>query len=75
MEIVPQMISSSDLFYIEDMFNRNYNAFKQVNSYISLIKQDEIKELLEDILDMHYRHLCYLMNCLNSDKEIRLNEE
>lgn len=69
METVPQMISTKDLAYISDMFNWNYNAYKTINHYMQEVKQEEIKELLESIKDMHYNHLSYLISILNGDEE------
>lgn len=75
MDTVPRIISNSDLYNIEDMFTRNYVIFKQINSYFSYIKQEDIKELFEEILDMHYRHLYYLVNCLKYGEVTKQDEE
>lgn len=77
MDTVPQMISTKDLSYISDMFEWNYTAYKQINGYISNIKQPEIKELLESAQNMHYNHLLYLVSILNGDAylEVEYDEE
>jgi len=69
METVPQIISTKDLAYISDMFNWNYTAYKQIHHYIGEVKQQEIKELLESIMNMHYNHLLSLVSILKGDKE------
>lgn len=75
MDTVPQMISTKDLSYISDMFEWNYTAYKQINSYISNIKQPEIKELLESARNMHYNHLLYLVSILNGDAYLEVYDE
>lgn len=74
MDTVPQMISTKDLTYISDMFEWNYNAYKQINHFISEVKIEEVKEVLESAKNMHYNHLLYL-NAILSGETYELEEE
>ena len=56
MDTVPQIISTKDLAYISDMFEWNYNAYKEINHFIGEVKSEEIKELLESASSMHNTH-------------------
>ena len=49
MDLVPQIISTKDFAYLSDMFEWNYNAFKQVNHFMKEVNDSEIKELLERV--------------------------
>lgn len=75
MDTVPQIISTKDLAYISDMFEWNYNAYKEINHFIGEIKSEEIKELLESASSMHYNHLQYLMAILSGEKEEYYEED
>ena len=68
MDTVPQIISTKDLSYISDMFEWNYNAYKQINHFIGEVKNEEVKELLECAKSMHYNHLEYLISILSGEK-------
>lgn len=68
MDTVPQIISTKDLSYISDMFEWNYNAYKQINHFIGEVKNEEIKEVLESASNMHYNHLQYLIAILSGEK-------
>lgn len=46
MNSVPNIISTKDLFYIEDMLNWNFVLIKKINNYIVLTKDEDVKKLL-----------------------------
>lgn len=46
-EQVPDIISSKDLDYLEDMFNYNYLGYKKIVNYIDMINNLEIEEIME----------------------------
>ena len=46
MNSVPNIISTKDLSYIEDMLNWNFVLIKKINNYIVLTKDEEVKKLL-----------------------------
>lgn len=47
MKSVPNIISTKDLSYIEDMLNWNYVLIKKINNYINEVKDTDVKKLLE----------------------------
>lgn len=46
-EQVPNIISSKDLDYLEDMFNYNYLGHKKIVNYIDMVNNLEIEEIME----------------------------
>ena len=68
MDCVPQIISTKDLSYLSDMFEWNSNAFKQVNHFINEVKDEEVKELLERIRNMHEDHLNFIVSMLKQEE-------
>ncbi len=69
MDTVPQIISTKDLSYLADMFNWNYNAFKQIHHYVGEVQDNSVKELLEGIENMHYNHLLYIISILKGESQ------
>ncbi len=65
MNEVPAMVSTKDLSYIEDMLNWNFTTIKKINSYISLVEDGEIKEMLSYISEKFKTHYNSLINCLS----------
>lgn len=78
MDTVPQIISTKDLSYLSDMFNWNYNAFKEVNHFISEVQDEKIKNLLERVCNMHEDHMYFIISAMrkeNLDDEGDLENE
>ena len=48
MKQIPEMISTKDLSYLEDMFNWNYTLYKKLNTYIEEVNDEEIVEFFTD---------------------------
>ena len=69
MELIPKMISTKDLLYLSDLFEINYLAFKEVNSYIKMIQDKEIKDTLERMKNLHEDHLHYIISILKQEDE------
>ena len=65
MQNVPNIISTKDLSYICDMFNWNLTTTKKVLNYSNNVTDNEIKEELLNIFDMHKRICNSLLNILN----------
>ena len=57
MKEVPNIISTKDLMYIEDMLNWNYVMIKKANFYKTLVNDKEIKKFFEKVSKEHKR--CY----------------
>lgn len=48
MKQIPEMISTKDLSYLEDMFNWNYTLYKKLNTYIEEVNDEEIVEFFTE---------------------------
>lgn len=46
MKSVPNIISTKDLSYLEDMLNWNFILIKKINNYIDIVKDDDVKKVL-----------------------------
>lgn len=47
MKSVPNIISTKDLSYLEDMLNWNFVLIKKVNNYLIDIKDEDVVKCLE----------------------------
>ena len=47
MKSVPNIISTKDLSYLEDMLNWNFILIKKLNNYIDCIKDETVLKTLE----------------------------
>ncbi len=68
MNTIPQMISTKDIAYLSDMFEWNYNAFKQINHFISEVQDENIKEQLERLRNMHEDHMHFIISILKKEE-------
>ncbi|MBE6157070.1 MAG: hypothetical protein E7161_04960 [Firmicutes bacterium] len=54
MKSVPNIISTKDLSYLEDMLNWNFVLIKKINHYLDIIKDDDVyktvSKIKEDLL-------------------------
>ena len=64
-EQVPDIISSKDLDYLEDMFNWNYLAYKKMINSIDMINNLEIEEMIEKASDTFKENLNIILDILN----------
>lgn len=46
MKSVPNIISTKDLSYIEDMLNWNFILIKKINNYINDVNDNSVKRIL-----------------------------
>ena len=46
MKSVPNIISTKDLIYIEDMLNWNFILIKKINNYINEVNDTGVKRIL-----------------------------
>lgn len=63
-EEIPSMISCKDLDYLSDIYNWNFNASKLANHFLNEVVDEEIKELLTRISDIHKEHAKAVLNIL-----------
>ena len=61
--------TEKDLSYISDMFDWNLQTLKLAKHFMDEAKQDEIKEILEEIVGMHYANLDRCVSILNGEFE------
>lgn len=66
MNNVPNIISTKDLSYICDMFHWNFTASKKALHYSNEVTDEEIKEELENIYEMHKNISSDLLNILSN---------
>ena len=46
MKSVPNIISTKDLSYLEDMLNWNFILIKKINNYIDIVKDEDVRKIL-----------------------------
>lgn len=49
MKSVPNIISTKDLSYLEDMLNWNFILIKKVNNYLNDIKDEDVIKCFEKV--------------------------
>ncbi len=64
MNQVPNMISTKDLSYIEDMMHWNFTDSKKAFHFANEISDEEIKQLANRIAIMHKQHITKLLDML-----------
>ena len=67
MEKVPNMISSKDLSYIEDMFNWHFVLCKKAYYYSDLVCDEEISKYMIDVAKKHEKICEKLIKMLGAD--------
>ena len=69
--------TEKDLAYLTDMFSWNCQALKLVNHFMNETENEEIQELLEEILNMHYENLnkCVSILAGNHQEEEEYDED
>lgn len=68
MNEVPNMISTKDLSYITDMLNWNYLAVKEAYNNANKASDEEIRNLLLRVSDMHLDHYKRILNLLPKEE-------
>lgn len=67
MEKIPNMISTKDLSFIEDMFNWNFTVCKKAYNYNDLVTDENISKFLKDVAKKHEKICNKLINMLGAD--------
>ncbi len=67
--MVPNIISTKDLSYLEDIFEWNFNACKQVNSIKKDIKEIDILNMLDQVCNTHKNICTEITNILGGNYE------
>ena len=64
MKETPNMITSKDLLYIEDMMNWNFILLKNLSLMYECDFDEEVCELIKKVRKMHTKHYKDLLNIL-----------
>ncbi|MDO4963561.1 MAG: hypothetical protein Q4E75_05670 [bacterium] len=65
-EEVPNIITSKDLDYLNDMFNFNYGAFKSNYNAIESIQDETLRSLVKKCSDVFYDNMDKILNILSN---------
>lgn len=57
MEQVPNIISTKDLDYLNDIFNWNYTSAKEAHHFFEVTNNQELKEVFHDVFEIH-KEIC-----------------
>lgn len=66
----PNVISSKDMNYIEDMLAWNMNAAKTARDAASKVTDQEIKDELQRTYQMHKKHYDQLLSYLQNNQNM-----
>lgn len=69
MDTVPNIISTKDLAYLTDMFHWNFVAAKEIYHFMNEVKEEGIKEILEDAFRMHTVHCKFILTILQGGED------
>lgn len=62
---VPNIITGKDLDYLSDMFNWNLSAYKKLNNCINQIQENDVKEMINQAIDLFHNNTQTVLNILN----------
>jgi len=63
---VPNIITGKDLDYLTDMFNWNYNAYKNNVNSLEKINAEEIKQIVKKAIDLFNGSMMEVLSILAS---------
>lgn len=66
---VPSIITGKDLDYLTDMFNWNYNSFKNIYNSCDFVSDKDIKSLLRKGANMFDENMNIILDILGDDNE------
>ncbi len=66
---VPNIITGKDLDYLCDMFNWNYEGYKNTVDASNNVTDEEIKDKLTDIYDMFEDNMNRILNILEGEDQ------
>ena len=64
MKSVPNIISTKDLSYLEDMLNWNFILIKKINNYLNSVKDDNVTNVLNKaykVLEENYNSILNIL--------------
>lgn len=62
----PNVLSVKDNIYLSDMLASNLMGIKTINEYKHKLTDQEIKNILESVENMHIKHYDILLNSLEN---------
>lgn len=62
---VPNIITGKDLDYLSDMFTWNLSAYKKLNNCINQVREEDVRNLLEEAIDLFHSNTQTILNILN----------
>lgn len=66
---VPNIISTKDLAYFEDIFNWNFTLCKKLYDYKNNVKDEDIKDYFSDVYNNHKEILDNIINILKEGEQ------
>ena len=63
-EEVPTIITGKDLDYLSDIFNWNFSACKLANHFANEAVDEEIKNFIKKVAQVHEQHAIAVINIL-----------
>lgn len=63
---VPNIITGKDLDYLSDMFNWNYGAFKSNYNAISEVKDEDVKNMIQNSTNIFKDSIINILSILAS---------
>ena len=64
MKSVPNIISTKDLSYLEDMLNWNFVLIKKINHYLDIIKDDDVYKIVSKVKEDLLKDYNNILNTL-----------
>lgn len=64
MKETPNIITTKDLLYIEDMMNWNLIMNKKINTLLNCVEDPEVEDLLIKTKKMHNKHFEKLLSLI-----------
>lgn len=64
---VPNIISCKDLDYLSDMFNWNYGAYKSSYSASNIVKNEELKRVIDKAINVFHSNMVKVLDILKGE--------
>jgi len=68
MESVPNIISTKDLSYLEDMLNWNFILIKKLNNYTNIVNDNNVKKILSKTSNSLLNDYKTILNYINKEE-------
>jgi len=68
MKSVPNIISTKDLSYLEDMLNWNFILIKKLNNYTNIVNDNNVKKILSKTSNSLLNDYKTILNYINKEE-------